>query len=81
VLVDRRFRLACLLAVIREAQAQRAPVKVLVDDYEGRSEYQVAQSRVGAPVRVGRAVLFDYDGQRPIEVTKDEVMAALRDPR
>ena len=51
VLVDGRFRLACLLTVaLRTVQ----PVVVLVDDYIDRPPYHDPESVLGAPQMIGR---------------------------
>ena len=56
VLVDGRFRLACLLTVaLRTVQ----PVVVLVDDYIDRPPYHDAETILGAPQMIGRMARFD----------------------
>ena len=55
VLIDGRFRLACLLTVaLRCVQ----PVVVLVDDYADRPAYHAAEPMLGAPQMIGRMARF-----------------------
>lgn len=56
VLVDGRFRLACLLTV---ALRTDKPVIVLVDDYIDRPSYQDAEPLLGPPEMIGRMARFD----------------------
>lgn len=56
VLVDGRFRLACLLTVALRTQK---PVVVLVDDYIDRPPYHDAEAILGAPQMIGRMARFD----------------------
>lgn len=56
VLIDGRFRLACLLTTaLRTTQ----PVMVLVDDYIDRPSYHEAEAMLGAPRMIGRMAQFD----------------------
>ena len=55
VLVDGRFRLACLLTVA--LRCQRSTV-VLVDDYADRPAYHAAEPMLGAPQMIGRMARF-----------------------
>ena len=56
VLVDGRFRLACLLTV---ALRTLKPLTVLVDDYIDRPSYHVAEALLGAPAMIGRMAAFN----------------------
>lgn len=56
VLVDGRFRLACLLTTL--ARITR-PVEVLVDDYAARPAYHRIEALVGAPMLIGRLARFE----------------------
>jgi len=56
VLVDGRFRLACLLTVALRTQKL---VTVLVDDYIDRPSYHEAEAMLGQPTMIGRMARFD----------------------
>ncbi len=56
VLIDGRFRLACLLTV---ALRTTKPVTVLVDDYIDRAPYHEAEAILGKPYMTGRMARFD----------------------
>lgn len=56
VLIDGRFRLACLLTV---ALRIGAPVVALVDDYIDRPPYHEAETMFGPPQMIGRMARFD----------------------
>ena len=58
VLIDGRFRLACLLTV---AWRMTKPVVVLVDDYIDRPSYHVAEPMLGVPRMIGRMAHFDLN--------------------
>jgi hypothetical protein len=55
VLVDGRFRVACLLATILSTPPG---TEVLIDDYAGRSHYHAVEACAGTPQMVHRAALF-----------------------
>lgn len=55
VLIDGRFRVACLLATMLATEPGTA---VLMDDYTGRSHYHVVEALAGPPELVHRAALF-----------------------
>lgn len=58
VLIDGRFRPACLMAVMARS---RAPVTVLFDDYVGRARYHVVE-RIVAPSEIrGRMARFEIE--------------------
>jgi len=56
VLVDGRFRLACILTVA--LRIDRATV-LLVDDYIDRAGYHVCEPMLGPPTMIGRMARFD----------------------
>ena len=56
VLIDGRFRLACLLTV---ALRTKGPMIVLVDDYIDRPGYHEAEEMCGPPRMIGRMARFD----------------------
>jgi hypothetical protein len=60
VLVDGRFRLACMLTTL---YAITGPTILLVDDYIDRVPYHRFESLVGAPMLIGRMARFDITPQ------------------
>lgn len=56
VLIDGRFRAACLMTV---ALRTRRPVVALFDDYRARQFYHGVEEVVGPPTLVGRMARFD----------------------
>lgn len=56
VLIDGRFRAACLFAVMARV---RRPVNVLFDDYTGRENYQVVEKVVAPSEFRGRMARFE----------------------
>lgn len=56
VLIDGRFRPACLAAVLMSA---RRPLRVLFDDYPGRPPYHAVEAFVKPADMVGRIAIFD----------------------
>jgi hypothetical protein len=56
VLVDGRFRTACVLATILNA---KAPVLLLFDDYSDRSRYHWIEKVIEPTQRVGRMAVFE----------------------
>jgi hypothetical protein len=83
VLVDGRFRRACLLKAAFEASRRCAKVRVLVDDYflPGREHYRSVEDWVGVPRRVGRAALFDLSSPELVKITQSAIDKALTDYR
>jgi len=76
VLIDGRFRLACLLTV---AQRTQKPVTVLVDDYVDRPPYHEAEPLLGKPVMIGRMARFDLSpGMIPIDRLRLVIESHLR---
>ena len=65
VLIDGRFRLACLLTVALRTQK---PVVVVVDDYIDRPPYHDAEPLLGKPSMTGRMARFDLNpGMIPMD--------------
>lgn len=60
VLVDGRFRLACLLTTLMRITR---PIRVLCDDYAGRAAYHRIESLVGPPEMTGRMAAFTFTPQ------------------
>lgn len=79
VLVDGRFRRACLLETARQAALRGAVATVMFDDYgaPGRDHYAAVEPILGTPRRAGRAALFDVGRQA---VTEAQVAEAAADP-
>jgi hypothetical protein len=76
VLVDGRFRLACLLTVALRTQK---PITVLMDDYIDRPSYHEAETMLGAPQMIGRMARFDLDpGMIPTDRLRLVVDSHLR---
>jgi len=76
VLVDGRFRLACLLTV---ALRTRKPVTVLVDDYIDRAPYHEAEAILGKPELIGRMARFKLiPGMVPMDHLSLVVTSHLR---
>ena len=83
VLVDGRFRRACILETARQAQLREAVTTVIFDDYDhvGRDHYHTVELILGSPERHGRAALFTVGkgvGVRPVR--NEDVGEAVRDP-
>jgi len=73
VLIDGRFRAACLLTVM---MFTKTPVRVIFDDYIDRDQYKFVE-RFIEPVRfVARAALFDVVPVTPTPVMLTALMAA-----
>ena len=60
VLVDGRFRLACLLTTLFRITR---PVRVLCDDYVDRPDYHKIERLVGPPAMTGRMAAFTFTPQ------------------
>jgi hypothetical protein len=58
VLIDGRFRVACLMTVLLRIQR---PVRVLFDDYADRPKYQRAEALVRPRRMIGRMAEFEVD--------------------
>jgi hypothetical protein len=60
ILVDGRFRRACVLQAARKAALADAAATLMVDDYylPGREHYAEVEQWLGTPRRVGRAAVF-----------------------
>lgn len=61
VLIDGRFRPACLMTVLLRTQA---PVTVLFDDYANRPRYHAVERFVAPQAMVGRMALFRVEPHR-----------------
>ena len=66
VLVDGRYRVACVLATARQAHLAASTAQLMLDDYEGRPSYHALESYLGIPERVGRAAVFTI-GKVPVQ--------------
>jgi hypothetical protein len=84
VLVDGRFRRACVLETTREALLAGVSVTIMFDDYylADRGHYHSVESWLGRPERVGRAAFFEVVPDGSVRLpTEDEVAHASADPR
>lgn len=77
VLVDGRFRLACMLTTLLRITR---PVQVLCDDYLGRPTYHRIESLVGAPEMTGRMAAFTFTPQSFPVAQMGWIIAAFADP-
>lgn len=68
VLIDGRYRAACLLEIARKANQAGASLTVMFDDYLERPHYHRVEEFVGQPQMIGRTALFTV-GQRPVEAS------------
>jgi hypothetical protein len=80
ILVDGRFRVACVLESVRQAQLRGARTTILVDDYDMRPAYHVVEKHLGAPERIGRSALFRVDPAAVPPIAEATVAAAIMDP-
>jgi hypothetical protein len=78
IMVDGRYRVACVLETARLAHLRGTPAKLLLDDYEDRPFYHVLEEHLGTPVRIGRAAVFDV-GRSGIQ--EEAVRLFATDPR
>ncbi len=77
VLIDGRFRLACMLTTL--FRIERA-TRVLVDDYIDRPGYKAIETLVGAPNLIGRMADFRFTAQiLPVQHMR-WIMAAFASP-
>ena len=77
ILVDGRYRVACVLESCRQAWLSCVKTTVLLDDYEGRHYGRMLEPILGKPDRKGRAAIFTA-GETP--VSEEEVCRHLADP-
>jgi len=81
ILVDGRFRVACVLKTLREGALRRASFKVLIDDYRGREYYRVIEDFADVKM-IGRSALIDVvEGkvkQVPDEATIERFVGDVR---
>ena len=78
VLVDGRFRLACMITTL--ASITRETV-LLVDDYAGRPAYHPFETLAGRPTMIGRMAFFHLAPGLSVPHGADWVVAAYTDPR
>lgn len=77
VLVDGRFRLACMLTTLLRIER---PVQVLVDDYIDRPGYKAIEALAGEPVMVGRMARFTFTPRALPVADMHWIMAAYATP-
>lgn len=77
VLVDGRFRLACMLTTLFRITR---PVTMLCDDYRDRKSYHRIESLVGAPAMTGRMAAFTFTPQSFPADKMGWIIAAYADP-
>ncbi|MBI1172725.1 hypothetical protein GC209_15115 [bacterium] len=77
VLVDGRFRLACMLATLFRIER---PVRLLCDDYAARASYHLIETLVGAPEMTGRMAAFTFTPQSFPIAQMGWIMAAFANP-
>ena len=78
VLVDGRFRLACMLAALRHA---KPGCRVLLDDYRWRAVYRSVERFVRPVAMIGRMAEFIVPDNLPLEKIDEAFEAAVNDPR
>lgn len=74
VLIDGRFRAACLAVTLMKITRQ---VTVLFDDYAQRPAYHVVEELVGAPRMVGRMAIFQISPASNLGALDPELMIRL----
>ena len=77
VLVDGRFRLACLLTTLFRITR---PVRVLCDDYAGRASYHKIEALTGPPAMTGRMAAFTFTPQTLPVAQMGWIMSAFASP-
>lgn len=83
ILIDGRFRRACALEVARRVAGTALQTTILFDDFfnHGREAYRSVEQHLGEPGRIGRAALFELDGNRQYPRPSDaELAEANSDP-
>jgi hypothetical protein len=78
VMVDGRYRIACVLETARQAHLAGSIAQLMLDDYEGRPRYHVLEGYLGIPERIGRAAVFTI-GKDPLP--EDTIAAFVSDPQ
>lgn len=78
ILVDGRYRVGCALESARRAHLAGKTALLMLDDYEGRTFYQLVEDHLGPPDRIGRAALFTIGGTA---VSEQAVAQFATDPR
>ncbi|WP_052730383.1 hypothetical protein [Sphingomonas sp. SRS2] len=80
ILTDGRFRLACMLDVVRRARDGGHRATLMCDDYANRPRYHAIEAYIGAPRLVGRAAFFEVGpDDQARAITPEIVHAALTD--
>lgn len=77
ILVDGRYRVACVLMAAQEAFLRKSNAIVMFDDYFGRPAYIEAEKHLGAPDKVGRAAIFQVGSQ---QIATEAIHRWLLDP-
>lgn len=77
VLVDGRFRLACMLATLFRITR---PVRLLCDDYAARASYHQIEALTGPPAITGRMAAFTVTPQSFPMADMGWIMAAFVNP-
>lgn len=77
VLVDGRFRLACMVTTLYSIER---PTVLLVDDYAGRPAYHRFEDLAGRPQMTGRMAHFDLTPRSDLPEDLSWIAAAFTDP-
>jgi hypothetical protein len=77
VLVDGRFRLACMLTTL---YAIDRPTVLLVDDYAERPAYHRIETLAGRPEMIGRMARFALTPMNDLPVDLDWIAESFADP-
>lgn len=80
VLIDGRYRVACMMAVIEYARKQRQDVTVLFDDYFHRPKYHLVEKYTGKPDRHGRMAVFWVKASDALLPAPTDIREYLRIP-
>lgn len=78
VLIDGRFRVACFLEVLMEAQG---PVTILFDDYADRAHYRIIEKYLVPNLLIGRMGVFMLEANREKNnILPEDFARAVVDP-
>lgn len=77
VLVDGRFRLACMLTTL---YAIERPTVMLVDDYAARPAYHRIETLTAPPQMIGRMARFDLSPMTDLPADQEWIPASFADP-
>lgn len=77
ILVDGRFRLACMVTAL---YAIARPTVLLVDDYADRPAYHRFETLAGCPTMTGRLARFDLTPPPDLPPDADWIAASFIDP-